>query len=223
MTRCDRFEREGLLQREQDRALDDHFATCPDCRRAAAAYERIRAELRCAGAGFEPPPDWQARTWAAIARRQKPRHRRWLWTLVPAGLAVLAGVLLIPRAPQAPLGPSLAVEILPATGVVRRGTEAGRGDQLLLRATTGGAPYAELRVYLNDSELVLACSSEPPCTREDGSLRARFELSSIGTYQSLLLLSDQPLPPSTGGLDGDAGAAIAAGARVELGEAVLVR
>ncbi|MCP4654663.1 MAG: hypothetical protein GY856_04495 [bacterium] len=224
MTACDRFEREAVLRMEQGLALDEHFTTCPDCRRTADTYQRLQAGLASTGAEYQPRPDWQARTWAAIARGRE-RRRRWLRTLVPAAIgACVLALLLIPQLPRAPIAPALEVEVLPpASGPARRGTEAGLGDRLLLGARTGGASHAELRVYLNDSELVLRCSSEPPCIREDETLRAALELSSLGTYQSLLLVSDNPLPAPAEDLDGDAGRALAAGARVELGEAVLVR
>ncbi len=223
MRACDRFEREGLLRLEQGLPLDEHFSTCPDCRAARAAYQGLRAGLAETGAGYRPPPDWQARTWAAIARR-RDRRRRYLWTLAPAGLglAVLA-LVLIPSLPRAPLVPSLAVEIAPGAGPVRRGVDAAVGDRLRLRAETAGASHAELRVYRNDSELVLRCSGEPPCERQETVLRASFELTSLGAYQSLLLLSDAPLPAPGAGFDADTGAALAAGARLELGAAVRVR
>ncbi len=224
MTACDRFEREAVLRLAQGLALDEHFTTCPDCRRAADTYQRLQAGLASSGADYQPRPDWQARTWAAIARGRK-RRRRWLRTLVPAAIgASVVALLLIPQLPRAPLGPSLEVEVLPPASVATwRGAEAVVSDRLLLRAATGGASHAELRVYLNDSELVLRCSSEPPCIREGTTLQAALELSSLGTYQSLLLVSDQPLPAPAEDLDGDAGKALATGARVELGDAVVVR
>jgi len=221
MTACDRFEREAILRLEQGRALDEHFATCPDCRQAADAYQRLQAGLASTGAAYQPRPDWQARTWAAIARRRK--RRRWLRTLVPAAVgACVVALVLIPQLPRTPQEPGIEVKVLPA-GSAWRGAEAGLGDRLLLRAQTGGARHAELRVYLNDSELVLHCCCKPPCIRDHETLRAALDLSSRGTYQSLLLVSDDPLPTPVAGLDGDAGQALAAGARVEFGETVRVR
>lgn len=224
MTVCDRFEREAVLRLEQGLALNEHVTTCPDCRRSADTYRRLQAGLASTGADYQPRPDWQARTWAAIARGQD-RRRPWLRTLVPAAIGTcVVALLLIPQWPRAPLVPTLEVEVRPlASGPARRGTEAGLGDRLLLRARTGGASHAELRVYLNDAELVLRCSSKPPCRRQDEMLRATLALNALGTYQSLLLVSDHPLPAPVEDLDGDAGRALAAGARVELGEAVLVR
>ena len=153
MTACDRFEREAILRLEQGRALDEHFATCPDCRQAADAYQRLQAGLASTGAAYQPRPDWQARTWAAIARRRK--RRRWLRTLVPAAVgACVVALVLIPQLPRTPQEPGIEVKVLPA-GSAWRGAEAGLGDRLLLRAQTGGARHAELRVYLNDTMMDL--------------------------------------------------------------------
>jgi hypothetical protein len=160
-----------------------------------------------------------------VERRQEGRQRgrgRLLWwvpALVAAGIVATVALRFGPLAP--PAGLQVAVE--PGPGV-RRGAEAQPGDRLLLEARSGGGAQAELRVYRDDHELVLRCSTQPPCRRRGDTLRATLTLPAVGTYQPLLLLSDQPLPaPTAGGLDADAGVALEAGARVELGEAVRVR
>lgn len=225
MKLCDRFEREGLLRLEQGLPLDEHFETCPDCRAARAAYDRLRNEIALAGSRREPPAHWQARVWAAVERRSKRSSLSWRWLLAPGVAAAVAAVLLlvVGRAPEGPTFATLQVETETGGGAVRRGDEVHPGDRLILRATTGGARHAELRVYLHDTELVLRCSTEPPCIRHEDALEATLVLDALGSYQSLLLVSDRPLPEPSSGLDGDAGAALAAGAQVRLGEEVPVR
>lgn len=225
MTSCDRFETEGLLHLEQGLSLDDHFATCPDCLEARAAYERLTAALATAGQAHEPPPFWESRVWAAIeARRARRRRSWWTWWLVPAGLTAALLVVLVPhRPPGDPNLAALEVEVEAGQGTVRRGEEAHPGDRLVLRANAGAAENAELRVYRNDSSLVLQCSIEPPCERAGAELRAALVLDTRGTYQTLLLLAEGPLPTPGAGLDRDASAALAAGAEVVVGTEIQVR
>jgi hypothetical protein len=224
MTHCDRFENEGLLRLEQGLPLGEHFDTCPDCLAARAAYDRLREEIAAAGTQHEPPPFWQAQVWAAIeARRERPlRPWRWLW--VPAALAAaVLIVLVIGHRPQGSALATLQVEIESGSGAVRRGGETHPGDRLLLKATTGTAHYFELRVYRHDTALVLRCSSEAPCVRQGDELRATLLLDAPGSYQSLLLLSEKPLPEPSSDLDRDSGAALAAGAEVRLGREIRVQ
>lgn len=221
MTRCERFESEAVLLLEQGLPVDEHFASCPDCLAARASYDRLREEIATLGEGHEPPAGWQARIWERIERRRERRRRWWrpMW-VVPVAAAALALFVLV-RAPD--LGPaSLKVEV-ERGAVVRRGDEAQPGDRLVLHSTTGGARYAELRVYRNDAELVLRCSTEPPCFRRGDELRASVVCDGIGRYQSLLLLSRKPLPAIASDLETDSSAMLAAGADVELGPEVVVR
>lgn len=221
MTRCGRFEAEALLRLEQGLPLDEHFSACPDCREARAAYDRLREEIAAAGADEAPSPEWQARVWERIEQRRESGRRRWAWLLMPAAAAAVALLLLV-NVPGRPQPPSLHLEIV-AGETVHRGTDAKPGDRLVLRAETGGATHAELRIYLNDVDLLLRCSGEPPCTLEDGTLRAAFELGTLGSYQPMLLFSKKPLPKGGEGLDRDAGAALAGGAEMVLGPKVVVR
>jgi hypothetical protein len=225
---CRRFEDEGLLRLEQGLPLDDHFATCPDCLAERAAYERLREEIATAHdgiEGIEPPPGWQAGVWAAIEKRKAARRRwRGWWLLVPAAAAALLIAVLLLRPPARTMTQlALAVQIETGAGPVRRGDEAHPGDRLRLRATIGEAPHAELRIYRNDRALVLRCSTGPPCRSGDGTLEAELVLPSIGSYQSLLMTSDRPLPESGTGLDADVAAAQAAGARATMGDEIEVR
>jgi hypothetical protein len=220
---CNRFEREGLLALEQDRPLDRHFDACPACREARTAYERLGTAIATAADGLEPRPDWQARVWAEVARRGASKRRPW-WSgwLVPAGAVAALALVLAARWLTPAAAPGLTVAVLPGDSV-RRGATAQPGDRLDLRAVTGGAGHAELRVYRDDSEIVLRCAEEAPCRRRGGRLEASLVLPSIGSFQAVLLTSDSAIVPPTGlGLDADAAAALDAGVRFELGEEILV-
>lgn len=221
---CDRFETEALLLLEQGQPLDDHFSSCPDCLAARAAYDRLREGISSLGEEDEPAPGWQARVWEKIERR-KERRRRWSpWWIAPVAIAAMASLFLIWIPGQRPA--DLQIEIEAGTTVRRSAPGAGSaqpGDLLRLAASTGGARHAELRVYRNDTELILRCSTESPCSRRRGELTASVVLDGIGRYQPLLLFSERPLPSSASDLETDTGAALAAGADVELGPEVVVR
>ncbi|HWM94571.1 MAG TPA: hypothetical protein VN493_27705 [Thermoanaerobaculia bacterium] len=223
-TRCGRFEAEAVLLLEQGRPLDEHFSSCPDCLAERTAYERLREELHSLGEEDEPPAGWQARVWEKVDRRQgrrwAPWWRRWILPIGVAGAAALAALFLVRTPATAPPGLRIGIE---AGETVRRGTEAQPGDLLQLTATTGDAPHTELRVYRNDTELVLRCSTEPPCTRRGEELSASVVLDGVGRYQPLLLLSEDPLPDVASDLDTDTNAVLTSGAGVELGPRVVVR
>jgi hypothetical protein len=217
---CDRFEREGLAQREEGAALDPHFSTCPDCRRAQAVYERLGQVLAGSGSLHQPPAGWQERVWKAI-EREPPRRRPWGWVLVPSVLAAALALVAVlwPRPSPVALEASLETP----RDAVRRGQDTPPGTRLTLRASDGGAPYAELRVYFNESRLFLRCSREAPCRREGDRLLATTVLDGVGSYQPVLLVSSRPLPEPSSTLDRDAAAALAGGAGVTLGDEIRVR
>lgn len=219
---CDRFEAEGLLRLEQGEPLGEHFATCPDCREARAAYERLRQDIAGIGADDDPPAGWEARVWTRIEERK--RKPRWIWFLTPVGAAALAATLFF-AVPRTPSAPSLVQEVV-AGGPVRRSAGARPGDRLDLRAETAGSVHAELRIYRNGRDLVLRCPSDggdPSCRREEGEIRASLTFQVVGEYQAMLVLGQEPLPPPGKGLDPDAGAAFDHGARVLVGDQISVR
>jgi hypothetical protein len=215
MSRCDRFETEGVLLLERGQPLEEHFSSCPDCLAARIAHERLREGLAGLGEGEQPPAGWQARVWQRIEQRRERRRWRSWWIALPAGLAASLAAFLLLRTPAPP--PAFLQAKIEAGSVVYRGGEAKAGDFLRLTASTGGARHAELRVYRNDAELVLSCSTESPCSRNGTELKATLLLEGPGRYQPLLLLSEKPIPKGSAGLDADTGAALAAGADVRLG------
>jgi hypothetical protein len=238
MRKCTRFTTEGLLRLEQGEPLDKHFDTCPDCRTERRVYEHLRRAIAQVGAHLEPPPGWSGRVWEAIdvdgkrvavpASELRPSVGRLLAGFPVRILASAAAMVLVAVAIATVWLYSTPAEISLTSRVVveqstRRGDDAHPGDILQLRANTGGARFADLRVYLNSAQLVVGCSSEFPCRRSGDSIELDLQLESVGTYQAVLFLAPGPLPESTEDLDRDAGAALEMGARVEPGVQIVVR
>ncbi len=223
MTTCNRYEQEGLARVENGAELEEHFNECPYCLEARRIHERLAEALAQTGADHHPQPGWQQKVWRSIDERSRgssggARWPRWIW---PAA-AVLLFVVAIPRSPSGE--PTLATVVESPAAEMRRGQgEAILGDRLVLEARIAEARAYELRVYFNESDLVVRCSSEPPCAWRGELLRAELTLDAIGTYQAVLFTSEASIPAPGGKLDADAGAAIAAGASVELGDLVSVR
>lgn len=188
------------------------------------ALERRLAALH---ADASPPPDWEARVWARIAREEdrarSPSRWRWLAAALPLGAAAVAGLFVYLRGASTvqPVEPGLEIAIHQG-GERVRGRAPAAGDVLVVRAGTGGAARAEVRVYRGDGELVARCGDGPGCRREGDLVEARVELPSPGEYRGLLLFSAEPIPPPAGSLDADVAAARAAGARFELSPPVVV-
>ncbi len=225
---CQRFEEEALLRLERGETLDDeHFATCPDCLAARAAYLSLQEAIREAGAGDEPPLGWQAGVWQRIEQQRQPRRWSWLPAAALASVCALAAALFlaIPRLPSLPLLPGITQQIASGTAIVR-GADPHPGARLLLRAETAGAAHAELRVYRNGRDLLLRCrgvSSDSSCRREGTALRAELVFPSAGDFQAVLVLADGPLPAAGAGLDRDSGAVLEQSGRVVLGDEIPVR
>lgn len=226
MTMCDRFETEALLHLEQGLPLDEHFSTCPDCVRARATYERLEQEIATVAEDLRPSTGWQTQVWATVEQRS---NRSWYplrWTAGAAALAAtVALVVFVPWRARSPPAPSVQVNIEAQSARTLRGEGAQPGDRLTLAATVGDFTYGELRVYFNDADLLLRCSEEePPCKVEDGRLEASLPLPWVGSYQSLLILADGPLPElASEGLNADVGKALDAGAQVEFAEEIHVQ
>lgn len=235
MKTCTRFATEGLLRLEQGKPLDAHFDTCPDCRSQRRAYEELQRAITQVDADLEPSPGWRARVWEAIDENNITgtlATPRWMFDGL---LARLSMRWLVPAATVLVMATVATVWLRTSPGEVRltstvledgstlRGDDPHPGDVLQVRASTAGARFADLRVYFNSVELVVNCSSEPPCRRSGDSIELDLQIESVGTYQAVLFLASRPLPEPTEDLDGDAGAALEMGARVEPGEQVVVR
>ncbi|WP_437304383.1 hypothetical protein [Sorangium sp. So ce388] len=169
-----------------------------------------------------PPAGWEERVLARVDRADPPAAParrlpvRWTWALA-AALLLVAAVVILQRPPEERL--ALRREVIPAASG-RRADSAVVGDRLGLRASTGGAAHAELRVYRGERELVLRCPEDPRCRAAGGAIKATLTLESRGSYRALVLAAETPLAPPAGSLDADARPAHALGGRVEVSPAV---
>ncbi|MEM7353995.1 MAG: hypothetical protein AAF657_24550 [Acidobacteriota bacterium] len=234
MSACRRFEQEGLLQLELGEEVDEHFATCPDCRAQKAAYADLTRRLEALGAEDAPPAGWQDEVRRRIARapaaEAKPRSRyRWAGAALAAAAVVALAILIPPVGGPADLTLRSTVERGDATF---RGAEAAQpGDSLRLAATSDPTQYLELRVYRNERQLVARCVAAPraspsgqaPCRQQDDTASLELLLDAVGRYQPVLLAAAEPLPTPIGDLDADCGAVLTAGGKIELGDEIIVR
>jgi hypothetical protein len=217
---CDRFEREALLDIERGAPLDPHFATCADCRAAAERHRALAEDLRSLVGGEEPPAGWRDAVWErAAAGPARRRSHGWTWA---AGLAAAAAVavVLLPRPAARPV--SLAVDVLAGPAAARRTDTTAVGSRLALRIPLRGEGRAELRVYRNDTDLVLRCADQPPCRRSGRDLVAEVTLDAIGRYQPVAVVFTREVPAPGRGLDRDSADAMESGAAVYLGREVTV-
>jgi hypothetical protein len=224
MSSCDRFEREGLLALEKGLPLDSHFSTCPDCIQARADFDRLKQELS-RQTKDEPDQGWKSRVRAEIAdSRERGPRPMWGWMMTAAAAVLL---LFIARPLwmiwDTPEVSGLQLTLKRGEGVVRRGGSAQPGDILLIEANKPSTRYFELRLYFNERQQVLRCSNQPPCVLDGSILTAQFRLDVRGRYQTMLLLSDQPLPLTSDSLDKDAGSVREAGGQVIIAQEIEVR
>lgn len=216
---CERFDAEFAERLELGEPVDPHVASCADCSRAYAAHQRIVRSLRDAGAAT-PREGWESSVFAEIDRPQRPRYR-WAGAAVAACLAAGALLTLRPQAKESN-DASVITELIAGHGQSLRGAGAQPGDKLRVRASTGGAPYAELRVYREDRELLLRCPG-PGCSSDGRQLSGELVLPSAGAYQAVLATSTSaPLPSPSGTFAEDSRRLVAAGARVQLAPVVRV-
>lgn len=231
MSECRWFDEEALPRLEAGLALDEsHFGECSRCRSARESHERLLAalgETKRLAPHETPRADWRLRVLAEVDGQSATAgtgrtRRRWL---AAAGLlaAGLAAVLVLSPNRLAP--PGLTQRVVAGAAKARGSGEAARpGDRLELAAGIGAAAHAELRLYWNRERLVFRCSGErPPCRRRGDRLEAEAPLDLRGRYLPLLLWSTEPLPAPGADFDADTAAALAAGARVEVGREVTVR
>ena len=158
---------------------------------------RLEGELAKLGGEHEPPPGWQARVLAAVAKPERAARGRWWWFALPAlAIAAVVVIVIATREPAAPPQLALAVEIQ-AGGAVVRGSQAKVGD--VVRATATGGKHRAIWIYREDKELVAACDRTCEVT-----------LAAPGRYTVVALAAGAPLPQPTGSLDADLAAALAA-------------
>jgi hypothetical protein len=253
MTRCDRFEREGLLLLERGVQLDPHFDSCPDCLEARRVHARLGQHIAGLDADVEPSSAWKAGVWARIEHHRDavavgrepslagehtaaalrnsvpipvPTPASWRWTryLAPAGAIAALLVVLVWLGPFATRAP----------GTVSLTTEVFAGPTIVrgqdahpgdeLHVRATMAEYSRAELRLYFNDTELIAScSEGSCVRQGGTISLATVLKSLGMYRPVLIVSNQAIPAAVGTLDQDAGAALRAGAVVKAGDPIPVR
>ena len=186
-----------------------------------APLDRIEAALAQLGAEHEPPAGWEARVLAAV--RSEQLRRPWWRIAVPAlTLATAAGiaVLVIRSKPPGPL----VLEVVAESLTPVRGEPAGpkRMDaerveeravhDIVHVAASGGAGQRAIRVYRNETELVMACPGNLACRVSHDGITVDVTLDKVGDYAIVAIASEQALPAMPGTYDADTAAAIKANA-----------
>ncbi|HEX8112481.1 MAG TPA: hypothetical protein VF516_32345, partial [Kofleriaceae bacterium] len=92
------------------------------------------------------------------------------------------------------------------------GSQKGRGPSPIRAIARGGEGHRALWIYRDGRELVAQCPGHPACQSSGDALSLVLDSAPIGNYQVIGLSSAAALPPATGSLERDLGAAIAAGA-----------
>jgi hypothetical protein len=219
VTSCSRFEDEALVLLEQGEPLDEHFVLCDDCNAARASYDRLKDALASIGEDREPNSEWKARIQLAINGANATKRSRRAWILsAAAGVAIaLGGAVLYMATPDRP-SPRVALrqEVVASEGVRLRGETLQPGAVLVLQATTGGARQAEIRVYRDERIVHRIVGAHEGIDKITG----RIVLEEIGSFQAILITSNSPIPPPRSSLDEDAGAALNAGASIELADRI---
>ena len=81
---------DGELPAEQERGLQDHLRTCPECAAEIAAMVAMRRAMRPAGTRFAPSAEFRRKVQGQIAQKRSPGlGSRWLWSFAVASLAVM--------------------------------------------------------------------------------------------------------------------------------------
>jgi hypothetical protein len=228
MTRCDRFEREALLRLEQGLPLDDHFNTCPDCQNARTFYDRLQRDIASLGP-VKGALNWQRGVWNKVLPTQRVASAsRWRYTATAAIAAAIVAAIAVPQLLRESITPTIRAEIIEAGGQIQRGEIAPGspvvlGSRLQFSASTGGAPYAELRVYRNDDQLILQTSHTGRSAAANEVIRATLLLDAVGRYQPVLFVSNDIIPPPSGKRDDDYAAGVNTGGRPVLGAEIVVR
>ena len=174
-----------------------------------APHERIEAALARLGAEHEPPAGWEARVLAAV--RAEPPRRPWWRIAVPAlALATAAAIAVFLWFPR-PRPLELAVVARTPGPVLMLGEgveERAVGDVAHVTAS-GGAGWRAIRVYRNETELVMTCPGNQACRTSRDGIALDVPLDKVGDYMIVAIASkDALVMPGT--YDADTAAAIQA-------------
>jgi hypothetical protein len=194
--------------------LDAHVEQCEDCSARVRGYQRIADMIAAAATMHEPPADWKQRTLARVRAARARRRRTTVLSMVGASAAASAALIFYMHMQgdaESP-GPALAMEIVDRGGW--RG-DAHPGQEVHARAILAGEPHFEIRVYRGSRELLVRCpdAGPPVCLEADRTLLV-WTVPTVGTYQVVFLVSQQPIVAPRGSFNDDTAAATAGGARV---------
>jgi hypothetical protein len=215
---CQRYETEGLTGFPATPELQSHLAGCADCQIAEASFARLEKLIAVAGQQATPAAGWEERLNVRLA--QGSRRRFSLRSVAVVGSALAATILaflLLPRRSAEPLLPT-QTELVSGEGM-RAGAAAVGGTWKV-----SVDPRQEIRVWRNQTTLVLRCGPTPgPGCEAVGERRvALVPLSAPGEYRAMILtVGAQPLPEPVG-FDQDARLARESGAAYSLSEPFVV-
>jgi hypothetical protein len=213
-----------------------HLASCMRCQAQRQSFQRLGVTLAATPRGRTPRPGWDARVLGQLARRDRARPRpRLLWAgALSLALAAATGFVLFtrPAPPQSPWSVPFEVEVLAGqaenfrAGPRQEGglpaAAVAPGDRLSIRFAVQGSAHADVRVF-RARELVFTCAHSTACQRQGDKLEVLVPLSLAGRYEALLVWSRAPLPEPAPGAAEDAARLLAAGARVQALDPILVR
>jgi anti-sigma factor RsiW len=81
---------DGELAAEQERSLQEHLRSCPDCAAEIAAMVSLRRAMKLAASRFTPSAEFRRKVQSQIAPKESFRPR-WIW---PAAAVALAAMVL---------------------------------------------------------------------------------------------------------------------------------
>lgn len=218
--------RAALLLRALESMSDEELVQVHGDRTLAAeAPSEDFAVALAESAALEPSGVWQTLVRTMIERRRKGKRgrRRLLGLYLPVFLGLLGLTVLFVLQPwQSPPALLLQVEIVPGPGGPRAAGHAKEGDLLRLKGRIAEETFAELRVYREEDEMLLRCSTISPCSRLGDQLEATWVIPASGSYQAVLFTAASPLPVSSGDLHLDANQVLAMEGKVRLGPEIEV-
>jgi anti-sigma factor RsiW len=80
---------DGELAAEQERSLQEHLRSCPECAAEVAATVSLRRALKPAATRFTPTAEFRRKVQGQIASKRSVRMR-WIWPAAVATLALMA-------------------------------------------------------------------------------------------------------------------------------------
>lgn len=223
MTKCTRFEDEGLLALELGEALSEHFSTCTECVQARKTYQTLIIAIADMDANDAPADNWQQEVLQSIGESEKTSAGKTFPSMakIAASIAVLAiAALLVLQLERVPDSSEELVALVVDGDTIYRGVDAKVGDSLQLSFGKSKAPYSELRVY-RDNRIYHHC--DLVCIEKNRALRETIVIDAIGEYQSVLIQSDEAIPLPAKILDTDILLAREQGAKVVMAKIIIVR